>query len=60
MKTVVIPLGGGGLLAGAALAIKAKHPDVKVVGVQAETAAAYPVSLREGPSDPARQDADDG
>ena len=48
VKTVVIPLGGGGLLAGAALAIKAKHPDVKIVGVQAETAAAYPVSLREG------------
>ncbi|GGU06526.1 threonine ammonia-lyase [Nocardioides albus] len=48
VKTVVIPLGGGGLLAGAALAIKTKHPDVKVIGVQAETAAAYPVSLREG------------
>ena len=46
--TVLVPTGGGGLLAGVALAIKAHRPDVRVVGVQAEEAAAYPESLRSG------------
>lgn len=46
--TVLVPTGGGGLLAGMAIAIKAKRPDVRVVGVQAEGAAAYPGSLAAG------------
>ena len=46
--TVLVPTGGGGLLAGIALAIKAHRPEVRVVGVQAEEAAAYPESLRTG------------
>jgi threonine dehydratase len=33
--TVVIPVGGGGLAAGVALALRAKQPDVHIVGVQA-------------------------
>src|SRR4051794_13955490 len=48
VKTVLIPTGGGGFLAGNALAIKAHRPDVRVVGVQAENAAAYPASLEAG------------
>ena len=48
VETVLVPTGGGGLLAGIALAVKAKRPDVRVVGVQAEEAAAYPESLRSG------------
>ena len=48
VKTVVVPTGGGGLLAGIAIAIKAIRPDVRVVGVQAEGAAAYPASLASG------------
>jgi len=48
VRTVVVPTGGGGLLAGIALAIKAKRPDVRVVGVQAEGAAAFPGSLEQG------------
>lgn len=48
VRTVVVPVGGGGLLAGMALAIKARRPDVRVVGVQAEGAAAYPGSLAAG------------
>jgi len=47
-KTVLVPTGGGGLLAGTALAIKAQRPDVHLVGVQAAGAAAYPDSLKEG------------
>ncbi|GAB2746099.1 threonine ammonia-lyase [Nocardioides pakistanensis] len=46
-RTVVVPTGGGGLLAGIATAVKGVDPDVRVVGVQAEGAAAYPRSLAE-------------
>ncbi|UUN28867.1 threonine ammonia-lyase [Streptomyces sp. FIT100] len=48
VRTVVVGIGGGGLAAGIAVAVKALRPDVKVVGVQAEGAAAYPPSLRAG------------
>ncbi len=48
VKTVLVCTGGGGLLAGVALAIKSKNPNVKVIGVQAEQAAAYPESLKAG------------
>lgn len=48
VRTILVPTGGGGLLAGIAAAVKATHPDVRVVGVQAEQAAAYPMSLRAG------------
>lgn len=48
VKTVVVCLGGGGLLAGAAMAIKETRPDIKVIGVQAAEAAAYPPSLAAG------------
>lgn len=46
--SVLVPTGGGGLVAGIALAIKAHRPDIQVIGVQAEGAAAYPGSLRAG------------
>ncbi|MGZ4498284.1 MAG: threonine ammonia-lyase, partial [Nocardioides sp.] len=48
VRTVLVPTGGGGLLAGVAIAVKALRPDVRVIGVQAEGAAAYPGSLVEG------------
>ena len=48
VRTVLVPTGGGGLLAGIAVAIKSRRPDVRVVGVQATAAAAYPPSLRGG------------
>lgn len=48
VRTVVVCTGGGGLLAGVALAIKSIRPDVRVVGVQAQEAAAYPASLEAG------------
>ncbi len=46
--TVLIPTGGGGLIAGSAIALKALRPDLHLVGVQAEGAAAYPASLEQG------------
>jgi threonine dehydratase len=48
VKTVLVSLGGGGLLGGIAIAVKALRPDVRVVGVQAAEAAAYPASLEAG------------
>ena len=46
--TVLVPVGGGGLAAGVATAVHARRPDIRVVGVQAEKAAAYPPSLTAG------------
>jgi threonine dehydratase len=48
VRTVVVCTGGGGLLAGISVAVKSTRPDVRVVGVQAEKAAAYPASLAAG------------
>ena len=48
VRTIVVPTGGGGLLAGIAAAVKAERPDVRVVGVQAEGAASYAASLSAG------------
>ncbi|MDP9395202.1 MAG: threonine ammonia-lyase [Actinomycetota bacterium] len=48
VRTMLVCTGGGGLVAGVAVAVKALRPDVRVVGVQAETAAAYPASLAAG------------
>ena len=39
VETVVIPIGGGGLSSGIALAIRALKPDVRIVGVQAAACA---------------------
>ncbi|MCU1670122.1 MAG: L-threonine ammonia-lyase [Blastococcus sp.] len=46
--TVVVGAGGGGLVSGVAAAVKARRPDIRVVAVQAETAAAFPASLAAG------------
>jgi threonine dehydratase len=48
VATIVVCTGGGGLLAGIALAVKSTRPHVRVVGVQAARAAAYPASLAAG------------
>jgi len=48
VRTVVASVGGGGLISGVAAAIKAARPDVRIVGVQAAGAAAYPASLAAG------------
>ncbi len=46
--TVVIPTGGGGLLAGTSLALHSVKPDVKVIGVEIEAASVYAESRRRG------------
>ena len=44
---VVVPIGGGGLASGVAMAIKLARPDVRITGVQAAACAPYLASLRE-------------
>ncbi len=46
--TVVVPVGGGGLISGIAIALKSQRPDVRVVGVQVSTCAPFPGSLSAG------------
>jgi threonine dehydratase len=48
LAKVVVPIGGGGLGSGVAIAIKSARPDVEVVGVQAEAVAPFPASLQAG------------
>jgi threonine dehydratase len=48
LATVVVPVGGGGLISGIAGVIKSARPDVRVVGVQAQACAPFPQSLRDG------------
>lgn len=52
VTTVIVPIGGGGLMAGVASAMKQKAKllgtTIRVIGVQAENAASYPPSLEAG------------
>jgi threonine dehydratase len=48
MGTVVVPVGGGGLVSGVAAAVKALNPSVRVVGVEAEASAPYVASRAAG------------
>jgi threonine dehydratase len=41
IATVIVPIGGGGLIAGIATALRAAKPDVRVVGVQSNAVAPY-------------------
>ncbi|MGX6602658.1 threonine ammonia-lyase [Micromonosporaceae bacterium Da 78-11] len=48
VTTIITAVGGGGLISGVAVAAKALRPDIRVIGVQASGAAAYPPSLAAG------------
>ncbi|WP_436925288.1 threonine ammonia-lyase [Halosimplex amylolyticum] len=48
VETVAVPIGGGGLISGIATAVKAKNPEARVVGVQAEGASSVADSLQKG------------
>jgi threonine dehydratase len=54
LDTVIVPIGGGGLISGVASALKQKFAAegraVRIIGVQAANAAAYPLSIRNGVS----------
>jgi threonine dehydratase len=55
VDTVLVPLGGGGLLSGVASAIKLQRPEVRIVGVQAAGCAPYVASLDRGDIHPVPQ-----
>ncbi len=45
---VLIPIGGGGMIAGVAIALKEMNPDIRIIGVEAEGAQSMKLSLQEG------------
>jgi threonine dehydratase len=45
---IVVPVGGGGLASGLAIAVKSARPEIEVIGVQASACAPYPASLEQG------------
>ncbi len=49
LDTLVVPVGGGGLIAGIAVAAKALRPQIRIVGVQSDR---YPTFVRGGPDLP--------
>jgi threonine dehydratase len=54
VRTVVVPVGGGGLAAGVAVAVKSLDPAVQIVGAQAAAVAPYPASLAAGRAIPVK------
>ncbi|MBS1888715.1 MAG: threonine ammonia-lyase [Actinobacteria bacterium] len=48
LGTVVVPIGGGGLISGVAAAIRQARPEVPIVGVQAERCSPFPESVSSG------------
>ena len=50
LDTIVVPVGGGGLIAGISVVAKARRPDIEVIGVQVE--AFGPVAARFGSQPP--------
>ncbi|WP_205698994.1 threonine ammonia-lyase [Conexibacter sp. SYSU D00693] len=48
LARVLVPVGGGGLASGVAIAVKSARPEVEVVGVQVDANAPFPASLRAG------------
>jgi len=48
LDAVLVPVGGGGLIAGVAVAVKARRPSVRVIGVQAAAVPAMQRSLQAG------------
>ncbi len=45
---VIVPVGGGGLISGVAIALKSRRPEIEVIGVQVDTCAPFPGSLEAG------------
>jgi threonine dehydratase len=45
---VIVPVGGGGLVSGVAIALKSQRQQVEVIGVQVDTCAPFPASLQAG------------
>jgi threonine dehydratase len=57
VRTVLVPVGGGGLISGVAVAVKQQRPEVRIIGVEPEQAPGVTESLAAGhPVVPSRLD----
>ena len=52
LDTIVVPVGGGGLISGIAIAAKATRPDIQVIGAQTEGYASMLYALGRAPAPP--------
>jgi len=48
LQSVLVPVGGGGLISGVAIAIKERYPDIQIIGIQPENDAAMYHSIKVG------------
>lgn len=48
LETVIVPVGGGGLIAGLALAMKETNPKIRIIGVEAEQVPSVKASIQAG------------
>ena len=48
LDAIIVPVGGAGLLAGVALAVKNLQPNTKIIAVEAENVASFSAALKEG------------
>ena len=48
LSRVIVPVGGGGLISGIAIAVRSKRPEIEVIGVQVEACAPFRASLQAG------------
>lgn len=48
VDTIVVPVGGGGLIAGIATAVKAKKPQVRIIGVESSAVPSMAVAIAQG------------
>jgi threonine dehydratase len=48
LDAVIVPIGGAGLIAGTALALKTLHPTIQIIGVEPENAASFTAALAAG------------
>ncbi|XP_054288339.1 L-threonine ammonia-lyase-like [Macrosteles quadrilineatus] len=54
IDAVVVPVGGGGLIAGVALAVKSLHPNVKIIGVESDRCPSFSRAMQCGQPTPVK------
>ena len=60
LEAIIVPVGGGGLIAGIAVAVKALRPRVKIIGVESTHTASFSAALKAGRPIRVRPKADPG
>ncbi|KAI5726946.1 hypothetical protein M8J76_011655 [Diaphorina citri] len=52
IDAIVVPVGGGGLIAGVALAVKTLYPSIKIYGVESDRCASFSTAIKHGKPTP--------